>query len=271
MVFDEEFGRRNDDNSASRTDYRRKHVGRREVGPHLSHALSPMYFPLHAFSISTDDAESIAATGGGGGGGLGWVAQVTSEKPSLAGSVGHHESRAGSAPPVDLLAAALSGNTELVEGASTSLGPDRGPPSLRVIESSSRRGSSAIKQLGAKPHPAAPAPGSWITGGAVGASPIGNSMEDREDQEGRDDNRGGDRSRVDVGVQWEEGGGETGGAPSPPPRSSLPPWAKPYSRPTCPAKNAVRDGNFISSSDTDERAVEATSTSIQCGESVLGG
>ena len=214
----------------------------------------------------------MAAGGGGDGGGLDWVAQVTSEKPPLAGSTaGHHESRAGSAPPVDLLAAALSGNTELVEGAATSPGPDRGPSSLRVIESINRGGSSAVKQLGAKPHPAVPAPGSWIIGGSVGTDPIGNSMKDRQHQEGRDNNRGSDISRVDVGVQWEEWGGETGGASSPPSRSNLPPWAKPYSRPTCPAKNAVRDDNFNSSSDTDERVVEATSSSIQCGESVLGG
>lgn len=229
---------------------------------------SRVHFPSVPFPCGID-AEGQG--GGAGGGGLDWVAQATSEKPkpSLAGSAGQHESCAESDPPVDLLAAALSGNTELVEGTTAPARPNRGASDSRATESSSGGGSSSVvQQIGTKAKAAVPPAGSWITGGSnKGLSPPGDNGSEREDGVNVG---GGDGSRVDVAVQWEEGPGETAGATSSPSKSGLPPWAKPYARPTCSVKEAVRDGDR-SGSEIPEPMIEVVSCGIQCGASVLGG
>ncbi len=239
----------------------------RELSPHLSHASITRTFPSVPFPFG---AGAEGKDEGGGGGGLDWLAEATSEKPkpSLAGLAGHHEGRTESDPPVDLLSAALSGNTELVEGTAAPARPSRGQSDSRATERSSGGSSSSIvKQRGAKPKTAVPPAGSWITGGStIGISPVDNDS-DREDG---GNVAGGDGSRVDVGVQWEEGAGDTVGAQSSPSKSSLPPWAKPYARPTRSVKKAVRDGEG-SSNETAEPVMEVVSSGIQCGESVLGG
>lgn len=219
--------------------------------------------------------------GGGGGDGLDWIAQATSEKPTSATPSDRQESLVESPPPADLLAAALSGNSRLVEDASSVTGGNGGVSNFRVTGKSS---SSAVKQSGTTTQSTAVAgqprrPGGWMTtalasGDFIGTTSTDSDAEGRQNVVERESSRGGGGKHVavetaSIGVQWEEGGGAAGDAPSPTTRGGLPPWAKPYARPIHPPTEAVGDDDD-SRSETGER-VTVESSGIQCGESVLGG
>lgn len=206
---------------------------------------------------------------------LDWVAQLTATKPEPTVELDEVVDASG---PVDLLAAALSGNSQMVTEAATATSTtrgsrDRGASNQRVPGNGSLRKSGPARSIGTTKQPVpAGQPGGWLTtaGTSVSTSLI-DKMTGEETEEGMsDDDRGGGGRRAivetaTVGVQWEDMGGAVD-VPISSPSGRLPPWAKPYA-PACPTTDGVECGG----SEDDLRVVAVVSSGIQCGESVLGG
>lgn len=225
---------------------------------------------------------AVDGNDGGGssddGGGLGWIAQATSEKPTSTTPSDRQEGPVSSPLPVDLLAAALSGDSRIVEHVSSATGGNAGASNSRAMGGSS--GSSAVKQSGTTTNSTATVrqptrPGEWLTTALAPGNCVGTSSTEDTDTEIREKGveRGDGKKRdavetASIGVQWEEDGGTAAGAPSLNTTGGLPPWAKPYARHICPPTEAVEDDD--SRGEIGER-VTMESSGIQCGESVLGG
>lgn len=205
---------------------------------------------------------------------------MTSEEPETTTQIDHDSTAVNSSD--DVLAAALSGNSKLVTEAATSTtvgGRDRGllKNNVRSNNSSCTCGR-ATKQSG-KTTPATAAghpgrPGAWLIAAVAPSGPASSPFENDNEQDtyGNDsDIQGGGARRVGVetatiGVQWEEEAGKTVD-PASSTKSRLPPWAKPYIRPSTEEVVGRDDG----SEGNDSARVVMESNGIQCGESMLGG
>ncbi|CAM9687258.1 unnamed protein product [Scytosiphon promiscuus] len=205
---------------------------------------------------------------------LDWITQLTDEKPE---PTGEPEKFVDASGPVDVLAAALSGNSQMVVGAATATSTtlssrDGGAFNHRTPADGSARKSGAARPSGmTKQRPPAGKPGGWLTTAGISvASSLVDEMNGAEEGES-DDDRGAHGRRagvetVTVGVQWEESVGDSVNVPVSSSSGRLPPWAKPYAPPTPLTKTVEEDR-----SEDDLRMVEVASSGIQCGESFVGG
>lgn len=223
-------------------------------------------------------AGGAGGDGGGGGNVLDWVAQLTAETPEPAAE---SEKVVDASGPVDLLAAALSGNSQMVADAATARfaarkSHDGGVSNHLVPGNGSRNKHSAASSSATPKKKTVPAgqPGGWLTtGGPSGATSLIDRMAEGEGtEEGTsDDDRGGSGKRAvvetaTIGVQWEEGVEDAAAVPLASSSGRLPPWAKPYA-PAAPKPKAAEED----ASDDGLRVVAVASSGVQCGESVLGG
>ncbi|CAM9807000.1 unnamed protein product [Ectocarpus sp. 12 AP-2014] len=234
-----------------------------------------------SYESSTSDTKEGRTTAGGGDGGIGgidWVTQVTSEGPETTAQPDHDYTAVNGLD--DLLAAALSGNSKLVTEAATATtasGPDRGVSKHNVRSNNSSCTCGSATKHSVKTTPASTAghsgrPGGWLIAAVAPSGPASLIENDTEEDTygNNSDIQGGGAGRVGVetatiGVQWEEEAGKTV-LPASSTKSRLPPWAKPYVRPSTEVT-----GSDDGSEGNDSARVVMESNGIQCGESMLGG